>query len=297
MSYRLVKGEFHLFYKKTRRVGSRPDGDSVWFKPDEPDLLMNIGNPPRSTHLNGGGFAQLRFEGIDALELHYNGSNHQNKQCCVSARDRLLKLLGFQSVTYAPNDDIPSYVRDSSPKKIDGYILTRNIDPFQRPVSFVFQGKASASDGADIWLDVKLLKDSVNAKLMAEGEVYPGYYTGLPTDLRNHLTNDAIAARGANKGLWSKDSSLAWNQIASINALTPLAIWPKLYRRLFSFFKAGNNSITAFEAWLRQDSHERDDQIWIISEAHLGNIHDIFEVSGTKIQMLYHPEELVIVPR
>ena len=34
MPYRLVKGEFHLFYKKQKRVGSQPDGGSVWFKPE-----------------------------------------------------------------------------------------------------------------------------------------------------------------------------------------------------------------------------------------------------------------------
>ena len=43
MPYRLVKGEFHLFYKKQKLVGSQPDGDSVWFKPDDRALLSELG--------------------------------------------------------------------------------------------------------------------------------------------------------------------------------------------------------------------------------------------------------------
>jgi hypothetical protein len=64
MPYKLIEGEVRLFYRSTRLVGSRPDGDSTWFKPDNPNLLSDIGH--RSADFNKGGFAQLRFEGIDA---------------------------------------------------------------------------------------------------------------------------------------------------------------------------------------------------------------------------------------
>jgi endonuclease YncB( thermonuclease family) len=297
MSYTLVKGSFRLFYKTTRHVGSRPDGDSVWFEPDNLTFFSDLGNPPRDTDYNKGGFAQLRFEGIDALELHYKGINHQKKEGCVSARDKMLELLGFEDLEYAPTADIPSYVRDLTPQSIRGHILTRNIDPFGRPVAFVFSGEAQEPDGADIWLDTRRLSDSINANLMAEGEAYSAYYTGLPTDLRNHLTSLATAARQNNDGVWSMDSSSVDNQVTSIDDLENLAIWPKLYRRLFKFFKAGNDTVEDFDGWLRADPHGRDDQIWIIPQAHLGNIHDIVEVSGDNIKMLYRPKELIIVPR
>ena len=65
MPYRVINGYFHLFYRSERFVGSRPDGDSCWFLPDDPDLLTGLGG--RSVEFNGGGFAQLRFEGIDAV--------------------------------------------------------------------------------------------------------------------------------------------------------------------------------------------------------------------------------------
>ena len=73
--------------------------------------------------------------------------------------------------------------------------------------------------------------------------------------------------------------------------------WPKLYRRLFAFFKEGNTSLGAFDAWLRADSNQRDDQVWIISEGHLGNLHDVIDVSGNQIRMVCWPEDIVIVPR
>jgi hypothetical protein len=89
MPYKLIEGEVRLFYRSTKLVGSRPDGDSVWFKPDNPKLLSDIDG--RSAEFNGGGFAQLRFEGIDALELHFPGSDHQLKQPTVAARNFLLE--------------------------------------------------------------------------------------------------------------------------------------------------------------------------------------------------------------
>ena len=49
MSYRLIEGEFHLFYRRQRHVGSRPDGDSVWFKPTKPNLLRD--DPDRDDDL------------------------------------------------------------------------------------------------------------------------------------------------------------------------------------------------------------------------------------------------------
>ena len=39
MPYRLVKGEFHLFYQADRHVGSQPDGDSIWFRPNRSVVL------------------------------------------------------------------------------------------------------------------------------------------------------------------------------------------------------------------------------------------------------------------
>lgn len=49
-----------------------------------------------------------------------------------------------------------------------------------------------------------------------------------------------------------------------------------LFRRLVSYFKVRNVGVAKFEEWLR-DGH--DDELWIVSEAELGNLHDMFIVS------------------
>jgi len=209
MGYRLDRGSFSLFYQGERHVGSRPDGDSLWFKPDHPARLRNIAG--RDADLNGGGFAQLRFEGIDALELHYPGSHHQHAGAAVAARDFLLREAGFGNIAYAPNDDIATSVRDAVPPSLRGHILIRTIDPYGRPVAFVYVGDPPEADASDVFLRIPRLARSLNAKLMDRGHVYPAYYTardnmgGLPADLRDHLTALAVAAWNADRGLWPVD--------------------------------------------------------------------------------------------
>ena len=296
MSYRLIKGEFHLFYRSLRHVGSRPDGDSVWFKPNNTAHLNNLKG--RSVDLNGGGFVQLRFEGIDALELHYEGSNHQVETETVAARDRLLALIGFYNVTYAPSasGNIDTSVRTVTPHPQTGYILTRNVDPFGRPVAFAFSGQTQLQNGSLVFLLTQLLNQSLNARLMDEGHVYPGFYTGLPTDLRNRLTALANNARNQKRGLWPVDATNRNPLITNSTALESIALWPKLYRRLFKYFRSQGQGLANFDAWLRADP-DNDDALWILSQGHLGNIHDIVTVTGDRITMKFDPEDLIIVPR
>jgi len=77
MPYKVFPGTFRLYYKNEdgRHVGSKPDGDSIWFQPDEPDSFQSIEG--RSVEYNKGGFVQLRFEAIDALEIHFQGVHQE----------------------------------------------------------------------------------------------------------------------------------------------------------------------------------------------------------------------------
>jgi endonuclease YncB( thermonuclease family) len=233
MSYKLVEGEVRLFYHSTRLVGSRPDGDSAWFKPDNAKLLGNIAG--RSARRNKIGFAQLRFEGIDALELHFPGSDHQLEEPTVAARDFLLKRLGFQEVSYAESDDIDTSVNDAIPIAVRASIMTRTIDPFGRPVSFVFPGNAPEKSGSDVFLGVPRLNQSLNAALMKEGHAYPAFYSardangqrvgGLPGDLRARLTDLAIVAFNNDKGLWRHDQTTTGATTRKAQDLFQLAIF------------------------------------------------------------------------
>jgi hypothetical protein len=297
MPYKLVEGEIRF-------------GDSAWFKPDNPNLLSDIGH--RSAKFNKGGFAQLRFEGIDALELHYPGSDHQLEAPTIAARDFLLGGFGFDpdDIEYAPNDDIPTSVRSSKPVAVRVHILTRVIDPHGRPVAFVFAGTAPERSGVDLFVDTDRLDTSMNAALMREGHAYPAFYSarevngervgGLPWDLRDHLSGLAKSASSANKGLWPDDKSILNTQVTQKKDLFELAIWPKLYRRIAKFFddpNADHSNLFGFRDWLHANRRGRDDLILVLPIGEILNFSDILKITADTISMDYSPNDLVILPR
>lgn len=288
MAYRLIKGKFHLYYQGKRKVGAQPDGDSLWFEASQPKLLEDVGG--RDAKLNGGGFAQLRFEGIDCLETHFSHS-HQNTERGLAARDFTLDAVGFGDVTYSVSG-MTVTAAEHHPRP--GYILTRNIDPYGRPVSFVFAGSAPEKDGSDVWFDPARFNKSINAALVKSGNAYPGFYTGLPTTIRQRIA--ALAQGAVRKGIWPKDVSKRGFQASNVERLEKLVMWPKLFRRLVSFFADGNTTLAKFDAWLREDS-ERDDGLWIISAGESGNLHDVVSFKNGKLRMTRPTDDLVIVPR
>lgn len=166
MRYRLVKGGFRLFYDTP--TGSAPDGDSIWFEPKEPKRFEDLSS--RGVRFNAGGCAELRFEGVNALELHLEGK-HQSLAQANSARDFVVAHLGFDNVTYAGGSGM--LARTAEPPSMPGYILTSGVDPPGRPISFVFAGTIDKRDGSGVELDGDLLGRSLNAARRARRGVWP----------------------------------------------------------------------------------------------------------------------------
>ena len=137
---------------------------------------------------------------------------------------------------------------------------------------------------------------SNKVKIVKEGQAYPTYYAGFPTDLRNKLTSLTNQARNNGLGMWQVDINANSVRIRNESDLEQLAMWPKLYRRLSSYFTGGNTRLALFETWLRNEP-EKDDELWIISRGEFGNIHDIFKITGNKLKMTVSAEDIVIVPR
>src|SRR5690606_38845366 len=85
------------------RNGPQPDGDTVKFLPDNRLLVETL---PRDSGIgpdfNKKGIISLRFEAVDALELHFAGSN-QNMEWAEASRDFLLDQMGFGEVVYFPD--------------------------------------------------------------------------------------------------------------------------------------------------------------------------------------------------
>ena len=109
MPFVVIKGSFHLVGKSSQgnATGFEPDGDSMQFKPDNATLLDRLDRVGRPYRLSSIGSTQLRFEGIDALELHFEG-HHQPRPLADDARDYLTGLLGMNPVPYRPPKTPPS---------------------------------------------------------------------------------------------------------------------------------------------------------------------------------------------
>jgi len=291
MGYTLIKGEFHIYYPDLPRQGPEPDGDTLKFLPDDPTLVEDLQG---WADFNGRHMINTRFEGLDALETHFSGM-HQNMEWAENARDRVLQRTGFGEIRFWA--DLPAKVHSVQYHPKRGYVLARSCDGHGRIISFVYPGETNRSDGSDVFLDANLLNQSLNAKLLSAGLAYPLFYTTLPVDLQRRLMNLAIVSWNNQRGLWPFDTANAayWQNIANVQTLQTLVLWPKLFRRLAKYFAAGHSGLGGFDAWLREDPRDRDDRI-LLPTGEVGNMHDVLETDGNWIHMNYWPEEIVILP-
>jgi endonuclease YncB( thermonuclease family) len=275
MPLNLIKGMYRLAH-------SEPDGDSVHFFPDNPAAFTSL---HLNAHLGSGGAAQLRLDAIDALETHYTPTAHgartmhQPLELAHAAGARLLDLLGFTDVV-RDGETVTSANPDAAP----GYILTRFADKYGRPVSLAYAGTTGQADLTPVFTDVTMLHGSVNYQLLAEGLVYPTFYSQLYPDLRADLTAAASNARNAKAGVWASDATTTGATITTLTDLTDqLVILPKLFRRLAEYFAlgAGSISLDGFAAFM--SSH--NDRLYVISDAHATGFDNVVTVDGQTVRL------------
>ena len=290
MTYRLVHGTFQLIHHANgETTGFSPDGDSIRFHPNKKRNLYNL--PVRRARFHSGGTVQLRFDAIDALEIHYDGF-HQNQLLACAARDRVLDVLGFEEVEYA--DDGETVVR-ARPESVPGYILTNKADRNRRVLCTVFAGQPPEPDGTQLPLETDLLNQSLNARLITEGLAYPAYYSSLNRNERHHLTHLANQAMKEKRGVWPLDPSLGEGAVVDrARDLSHLVLWPKLFRRLADFCRKNHPNLTRFPKWLRQRKRQNN-RMEIISESRECMLDEIVETTQNTIRMRYLPQDLVVV--
>ncbi|MCA1702363.1 MAG: lamin tail domain-containing protein [Actinobacteria bacterium] len=223
---------------------------------------------------------------------------HQELGGANAARDELLGLLGFSGVTFWP--DLPNKVQSADRDRVRGHVLSNGIDANGRVIGFVFAGAPAGPDGSEVFVDEALLARSVNARLLEAGHAYPAFYATLPASLRTHLAGLSRAARGARPalGLWPR-STADPNGAATIARLTDaeqLVIWPKLFRRVVPYLAAGFGDFNGFDAWLRADPINRDDELFLLDRMERGNMHDVVRGVGRQIQLTVWPEDFIISP-
>jgi endonuclease YncB( thermonuclease family) len=273
---------------------SEPDGDSVRFYPDDHDAFAKCN---LKAHANASGGVQLRLDAIDALETHYTPRvhggtvEHQPAEYADAAAAELLKLLGFRDVV-RNGQRVTSARPDSTP----GYILTKFVDKYGRPVSLAYSGESPGTDLSSVYVRTTLAKRSVNYRLLAAGLVYPTFYSQFYVDLREAFTAAASRARDDESGLWSKDRTNRGVHITSATTLTDDAvILPKLFRRLADYLALndGDLSLAGFKTYLAT----LDDRVWIASKSHNTGLDYVVDVRGRTVKLTELPENLVFVEK
>jgi hypothetical protein len=293
--YRLVEGEFFIRFDGRPESGQpEPDGDTVNFLPDNDDLVQDLTRfsrvPPRMKQLGTYG---VRFEGVDALETHFQ-NQHQDLQFARAARDRMLDLLGFGQVTF--QDARPNKIATAEHNPVRGYLLANGIESNGRVLGLVYAGEAaeSESDGDFVFVDDERLDASVNAALIGDGLAYAELYSTMPLDLVKRMRALIGAARANGAGMWPGESLTETARVAprSVADLSTLVMFPKLYRRLVAYFQDLHPDLSAFDTWVRADPVHRDDRA-LLPTGEMGHLHDLFDVDDGAIGLRFLPEELM----
>jgi hypothetical protein len=272
-----------------RIVDTEPDGDSIRFYPDDATQWARVPGP-HAVRTNAGGGAQLRLDGIDALETHYTPRNgaplHQPLEFAHQARDELLRWLGFRDVQREGEK-----VTAATPAALAGYLLTQGADLYGRCVALVGRGDAPAASGTDVRVNLAMLRRTANHRLITVGLAYPTFYLKLYPDLRAELAKQARAARPAT-GLWARDRTQKGVKVAGLATLTDDAVvLPKLFRRLVDYLdlNANDPSLAGFSAYLAQ----RGDMVFVLSTGHYTGFDFVVKVDGQTVRLTTEPEDLV----
>lgn len=247
--YKVIKVKFVLKNPNTGK-GYRPDGDSVRavaYNPDEMKDPRLFNYKQVAVSLAEGNF-QLRFEEVDATELHYR---EQAQPLGAWARDWLLKMIGFTNVTYGPDGES---VDTCDQLEIDGYILFKGYDVYGRPICYVFIGDLPEGIKSGTWVNLTtaLLKQSLNYVMLRKGIAYLTIYSSSPEEHRQALISAARAAEKEKLGVWALDQTneFTFTGLGSIGPDSNVVILPKIFRRLVDWVLDGGMQTKDFPAWL-----------------------------------------------
>lgn len=252
-SYLVIKGSFVI-------GGREPDGDSLHFIADDTDLYRYLHRSYR-IRLASDDSVPLRFEGVDAPELHYGSAAQPLGK---EARDALLAWMGFDQVAYVREGS--TMVRFADPDSIRGAILTQAAEANGRPVSYVLLDQIAAPMQEGTWIQLRedLLKQTINYRLLTSGMAYATVYTSTPLVHRQLLRMAAAQAREERLGVWGGDvtSNFILDDQSSIDPQGQM-ILPKLFRRCTDYLKDAargyQDNLSDWLVWVSRGSrHEND---------------------------------------
>jgi hypothetical protein len=283
-----------------RVVGTRPDGDTLSFLPQDPGFWCDVPGRNRVKRNSRGG-GSVRMDAIDALETHYKGVGpgevHQPLNLGArAARDELLSWLGFGSVLMDENEKVTA----STPETVPGFILASGADTFGRCIALVGRGDLppGLKDGRRTVVTTDLLHQTANHRLLELGLVYPTFYSRLPEELRADMAETTRRARAAKApgSVWAED--VTFGDGARIDDLASVTehqvILPKLFRRLADYIRLFGPSLSCFPAYLAGEYEE-----FLVSgqEDSLHGLHHVIEITDNTIRMTRPIEDITIVEK
>jgi hypothetical protein len=287
--FRLIRGLFVI-------VGKQPDGDSVRFIADDTSLLDKLENHWR-IRLSKDNSVQLRFEAIDAPELHYLG---QAQPLGSESRDALLKLMGFKAPQFKPDG---ATVISASVETVRGAILSNAAEANGRPVSYVLLEKDAKglTDGARVKVSDAILQNTLNAKQLLNGMSYLTVYSSTPEAHRTFLRGLTLRASASKLGVWARDASASFKLVTkdSVNERGVL-ILTKLFRRCISYFNAKdkNSSLGSITDWMisSQTSGVPEDDL-VKTKGQTVRLSSLLKVAGNQVKFAVDTTELVFVEK
>jgi hypothetical protein len=255
--YKAIKGRFVI-------IGKEPDGDSVRFIADDPDLYQDLYRSFRIKPSRTDGSVQLRLEAIDAPEVHYGNFS---QPLADESRKALLDKLGFEEYTFGGKSG--NVVQSSLPETIPGYILTKGVDANGRPISYVIAEElGNINQNRWHYVGKSLLTKTLNWFMLEKGYVYYTAYTSTPALHRRLLRSIAIDARDSELGIWQTDDTSLFT-LEDHDSIGPEGnlILPKLFRRCTDYLKARQGGFVGeLTDWLQANSagaRTENDQVLI----------------------------------
>lgn len=226
--YCVLEGEIVL-------EGCAPDGDSLRFLPRAPDALGALWRSSlieRSRRADGS--VQIRLEGMDAPELHYEGAAQPRG---ARARDALLTWLGIDPAAVHYAFDGATVLASPGIARPRVTVLAREVDRHGRPIGYLLHG-ASHFRGKRCQVSEAVLDGTANAAMLMSGEAYLLAYTSLPPEHRARFRALAREARRKKRGVWRDDASARGVALhGGKRALGPegALVFPKLFRRCIDY--------------------------------------------------------------
>jgi hypothetical protein len=273
--FKIIKGTFHV-------RGYQPDGDSIRFQADNAKNWVAFKWTKKQRGLNPK--VQLRLEGIDALEIHYNGYS-QPRPFGLGALERMLAHLGITGVRYSLSVRTIIEAQDN----IAGFIAVTEIDDFNRPICLAFPAGTDLVDGDVLDIESLPIGVSVNYRMCLEGLVYPTFYTTTHPFLIELLTKATQYAREGNRGLWVIDHTQKFDFYDIRTIFEDILILPKLFRRLVAFCETSGD-LSELDAYLKKSK----DNIRLL-DGSMTTLDALIQVSGRNIMLIRRPEELLFM--